>query len=275
MIFTMSYFNNLPSTFKGYLDSLPEGLKLTLYIKELPKGYSVILMYQPETSDVNTTSPCSIKTTPGSAEKMLGFISEPKPTAKAEPTEIDTTQQVTSSNQQQITTGPRLRSIKTVPDLHQKSTEPDKSPAERQYHSINPKAKSRKSTTKQRSLSAYSLPRSKSSTKMKKTSDNNNWHHTYKQLMNLDNWTCRTFNTPLGCYRFMQNKLTGHKTAVHTATTDPCHAVKTVYLNEDIAMKSVIDYATRYRQADYEPMKKQYFQGVVSAIAERIYYAMN
>ena len=264
MIFTMSYFNNLPSTFKGYLDSLPEGLKLTLYIKELPRGYSVILMYQPETSDVNTTSPCSIKTTPGSAEKMLGLISEPKPTAKAEPTEIDTT-------------GPKLRSIKTVPDLHQKShtTEPAKSTAESQYHSINPKAKSRKSTTKQRSLSAYSLPRSKSSTKMKKTSDNNNWHHTYKQLMNLDNWTCRTFNTPLGCYRFMQNKLTGHKTAVHTATTDTCHAVKTVYLNEDIAMKSVIDYATQYRQADYEPMTKQYFQGVVSAIAERIYYAMN
>jgi hypothetical protein len=115
---------------------------------------------------------------------MLGLISEPKPTAKAEPTEIDTT-------------GPKLRSIKTVPDLHQKShtTKPAKSPAESQYHSINPKAKFRKSTTKQRSLSAYSLPRSKSSTKMKKTSDNNNWHHTYKQLMNLDNWTCKTHLT--------------------------------------------------------------------------------
>jgi len=73
----------------------------------------------------------------------------------------------------------------------------------------------------------------------------------------------------------MQNKLTGHKTAVHTATTDTYHAVKTVYLNKDIAMKSVIDYATQYRQADYEPMTKQYFQGVVSTIAERIYYAMN
>lgn len=272
----MSYFNNLPSTFKAYLDSLPEGLKLTLYIKELPRGYSVMLMYQPETSDVKTTPPCSIKTTPGSAEKMLGFISEPKPTVKAEPTEIDTTQQATS-NQQQITAKPKLRSIKTVPDLYQKShtIEPAKPPAESQYHSITPKAKSRKSTTKQRSLSAYSLPRSKSSTKMKKTSYNCNWHHTYKQLMNLDNWTCRTFNTPLGCYRFMQNKLTGHKTAVHTATTDTYHAVKTVYLNQDIAMKSVIDYATQYRHVDYEPMTKQYFQGVVSTIAERIYYAMN
>lgn len=249
----MAYFSTLPATFKAYLDSLPEGLKLTLYIKDLPKGHSIMLLYTPDAHDSTTT----IKTEPRSAEKMLGLMTNSEVLSTAVKSEPKTPQPKKS----------KLRSIKTVPDLFNKfKTQPSKHKAGSPIQPISRTQKTKKST-KQRSYSSYSLPRQ---TTMARPAIHN-WHYNYPLLNNPDNWTCRAFNTELGWYRFLQNKLTGDKTAVHTATGDIINTTKTVYLSKDIAMQSVINYATCYPDVDFDPMTAQQKQVIVTAIIDRLY----
>ena len=258
--FTMGYFTNLPATFKAYLDSLPEGLKMTLYIKEVPKGYSVMLLYSPDASDVKSNQLCSIKTEPNTAENMFITDSKPVTPAKSVP---DSTSTLPSS------TKGKLRSIKTVPNLHVKSqTLPTKRPANTPVKSV---AKSKRTTVQQRSVSTYNLPKPVTKSPIPKQYFNMN--NTYKQLAQSENWTCRAFKTPLGWYRFLQNQLTGHRTAVHTATTNTS-TDKTVYLSQDRAMPSIISYVTRYPEVK-DPMTSQQKQCFVSAITERIYHDMS
>lgn len=239
----MAYYNTLPATFKAYLDSLPEGLKLTLYIKDLPKGHSIMLLYTPDSADSVPT----IKTESRSAEKVLGLMTPPEqPTVsvKAEPKTPEPKKS-------------KLRSIKTVPDLIKKL----KTPSKHKMDSRTPK--SRKSS-KQRSYSSNSLQRQKTITTY------NNWHYDFPLLNNPDNWTCRAFNTQLGWYRFLHNTMTGDKTAVHTATSDIINTTKTVYLAKDIAMQSVIEYATCYPDINPDPMTPQQKQVIVTAIIDRL-----